>query len=91
MFRNSQNAIGKLGDAQGTLNDGQLPLLIDVYQIASIAVIIQFTRDLLLAQVLAHEVGHKFGQIHLGETTASTTAYVFTLTLQARLAIGSIH
>ena len=54
----------ELADAQETSNNGRTPVLFDLQKIATRSATIGFTRNDLLAEVIAHEAGHKFGRGH---------------------------
>ena len=54
----------KLGNSGTLQNDGTVPLKIDTDQISACSPLLSFPGAVMLAQVVAHETGHKLGLSH---------------------------
>ncbi|MFN7923779.1 MAG: hypothetical protein U0Q16_27000 [Bryobacteraceae bacterium] len=71
-YQDSSLPGGILGDAGGSRNDGSTPIMIDVAKVRAFSARVQFDPALMLAQVVAHETGHKFGRRHPLRTPCCT-------------------
>ena len=63
---------GEIGNAQSRVSDGT-PIFIDRSKIALVSNQLQMPNNTLLAQVVAHEVGHKFSLDHYKRVTGNGT------------------